>query len=151
MPTLSELGYIHWSQQIRIFGQVRARIESELPRTAVLKREWVNILQLLAFDDINRSRSILETGAAFQPGNIAAEDGGSASLQTAHEHILVVTFIVARHNRILVLAPVPQVAQRINEMDRHSSLRPKTKNEDDAAEDTNRRTDRQLRQGRRVD
>jgi hypothetical protein len=80
---------------------MRAWIESEPASSTEFRIDWVNILEELPF--IHKYAGILEAGAVFQPPNIAAEEAGSASLQTAHEDILVVIPIVPLHSSIFFL------------------------------------------------
>src|SRR5438046_9561996 len=74
-----------------------AWIEPVPPRTAVVTIGRVNLLEVLSL--ILQYARIPEASAILQPRYIAAQHAGPASLQTAHEDILIITVIVLLHNR----------------------------------------------------
>ena len=80
---------------------MRAGIESVPAGTAMVTIGWVNILQVLPL--ILEYARVLEASTILQPCYIAAEHAGPASLQTAHEDILVFTLIVVLHSRFCLL------------------------------------------------
>ena len=74
-------------------------IKSKSAITPAPASQGINILQKLSF--ILELACIFKTGAVLQSRNVAAEYTRSGSGHTAHEHILVVTFILGLHKPIL--------------------------------------------------
>ncbi len=73
-----------------------AWIESKPARPTICKSDRVNILEKLAL--ILRYARIFEACAIFEPRNVPPKHTRSASVQTTHEHILMVTYIVVLPN-----------------------------------------------------
>jgi hypothetical protein len=71
---------------------------------------------------------ILEAGAVFHSGDVAAEHAGSASVKAANENILAVIFILVVHSRYLGSLPF-QSRHILNKMNRDPSLPTKLANE----------------------
>src|SRR6266487_2872286 len=97
MPTLSRCSDVLGCHQICDLHQLCAAIESIPASPAIRAIGWVNILEVLSL--ILEYARILEVSAVFQSRNVAAENAGSASLQTTHKNILIV-FAVIFHRRI---------------------------------------------------
>src|SRR5437762_11659491 len=100
MPTRPKRRYVFTCKQVGGFSNVRARVEAERAHTTIFPVGRVNILEVLPL--ILEHACILEARAVFQSCNIASKHAGSASMQTAHEYILVVTRIVVWHNRSFI-------------------------------------------------
>ena len=83
--------------QYRCQLALRPWIEPKPARAPAFEIEWINILKMFPLIDryggADVEGRILETGALLQSSNIATKHAGSASVQTAHEYVLVVSFM----------------------------------------------------------
>src|SRR5437868_3226642 len=73
------------------------RMKSEPARTTELNIEWVNILKVLPF--VFYRNGISEPCTILKLGHVPSEYSSSASVQTAHKHVLVVWLLLLWHKR----------------------------------------------------
>lgn len=80
---------------------MRPRIKSKSASASIDPGDGIYILQKLSL--IHQYAGVFETGAVLQPGNIATDQAGATSCQTADKHIFVVRVL---HNRALPGQPI---------------------------------------------